>query len=167
MKHDPPNPTTQRMPTSAADFDCQVPTMTKENKGQYRPMTSAHSPSVEKTIEANIRQRWHDLKDKKKDAFAAVLSDDNTQVWADGRGARDKATAVRNLDDWTLNSYSLSNFKVTLLGPNAVVATYRAKPQGTAGGQEFNMTLDVTEVWVKRGAEWKELRFHETEVKQE
>jgi len=27
------------------------------------------------------------------------------------------------------------------------------------------MTLDVTEVWVKRGAEWKELRFHETEVK--
>jgi len=62
-------------------------------------MTSTYSPSVGKTIEAKIRQRWHDLKHNRKDAFAAVLSDDNTQVWADGRGARDKATAVRNLDD--------------------------------------------------------------------
>lgn len=47
-----------------------------------------------------------------------MLTNDNTQVWADGKGVRDKHTAIRDLDDWTLNSYSLSNFKVRLDDPD-------------------------------------------------
>jgi len=64
-------------------------------------MTPIRSPSVGKTIETKIRQRWRDLKDEDRDAFAAVLTDDNTQVWGDGKGARDKTTAVNDLDKWT------------------------------------------------------------------
>lgn len=124
--------------------------------------TAASSGTV---IEAKIRQIWQDFKNKNKTGFAAALTDDNTAVWADGKGARDKAAATKGLDDWNINSYSLSNFKVTPLGADAALATYRATIAGSTGGQNVNATLDVTEVFVKRGNDWKELRYQETEVK--
>ena len=120
--------------------------------------------SVTKTLEAKIRQEWQDFKDKKKEAFAAVLADEDTQVWVDGK-VRDKATSVKDVDTMTLNTYTLSNMKITPLSPAAALATYRVKADGTFNGQPFNATLDVTQVFAKRGGDWKELRYHESESK--
>ena len=53
------------------------------------------SASVAKTLEAKIRQEWQDFKDKKKEAFAAVLAEEDTQVWVDGK-VRDKAVLTWN-----------------------------------------------------------------------
>jgi hypothetical protein len=123
------------------------------------------SPPVANTIESKIRQAWQDFKDKKKDAFATLLTDDNTQVWADGKPPRDKPTTIKDLDAWTLNSYSLSNINIKPLGGDAAVATYQAKVDASVNGQKVNANLAVTDLWVKRGGEWKELRYHESEIK--
>jgi hypothetical protein len=32
-------------------------------------------------------------------------------------------------------------------------------------GQKMDVTLAVTEVWVKRGGDWKSLRYHESAIK--
>jgi hypothetical protein len=122
------------------------------------------SASVTKTLEAKIRQEWQDFKDKKKEAFAAVLADEDTEVWVDGK-VRDKATTVKDVDSMTLNNYALSNIKITTLSPSAALATYRVKVDGTLNGQPFNTNLDVTQVFAKRGGDWKELRYHESESK--
>jgi hypothetical protein len=37
MKHDPPNPTIQRTPTSAADFDCYTLFQLEINKSRLNP----------------------------------------------------------------------------------------------------------------------------------
>lgn len=116
-------------------------------------------------IESRIRQAWQDFKQKNKDAFAALLTDDNIQIWADGKPPRDKPTTLKDFDDWTLNSYSLSDIKVKPLGPDAAVATYQAKVDGAVKGQKVNANLAVTDLWVKRGGDWKELRYHESEIK--
>jgi hypothetical protein len=65
----------------------------------------------------------------------------------------------------TLNSYTLSNIKITPLSPASALATYRVKVDGALNGQPFNTNLDVTQVFVKRGGDWKELRYHESESK--
>ena len=122
------------------------------------------SAAVTKTLEAKIRQEWQDFKDKKKEAFAAVLADEDTEVWVDGK-VRDKATTVKDVDSMTLNNYALSNIKITTLSPSAALATYRVKVDGTLNGQPFNTNLDVTQVFAKRGGDWKELRYHESESK--
>jgi hypothetical protein len=122
------------------------------------------SASATKTLEAKIHQEWQDFKDKKKEAFAAVLADEDTEVWVDGK-VRDKATTVKDVDSMTLNSYTLSNIKITPLSPASALATYRVKVDGTLNGQPFNTNLDVTQVFVKRGGDWKELRYHESESK--
>lgn len=126
---------------------------------------SAASNSLAQNLESRIRQGWADFKDKKKDAYVAGLTDDATEVWIEGKGAYDKAAVLREMDNLNLNSYSLSDFKVTQLGPGAALVTYRAKVEGTAGGQSFNSNMEVTQVLVKRGGQWKELRYHESEIK--
>ncbi len=122
------------------------------------------SGAVAKTLEAKIRQLWQDFKDRKKEAFAAVLADDATEFWVDGK-LRDKATAVKDVDRVMLNNYGLSNIKITSLGPEAALATYRVKADGTLNGQPFDATLEATQVFVKRGGTWKELRYHESQIK--
>jgi len=122
------------------------------------------SGSVAKTLEAKIRQLWQDFKDRKKEAFAAVLADDATEFWVDGK-LRDKATAVKDVDSVMLNNYALSNLKITPLGAAAALATYRVKADGTLNAQPFDATLEATQVFVKRGGTWKELRYHESVIK--
>lgn len=141
-----------------------VPLVGISLRAQETSKTAAASGAVGAIVEAKIRQMWQDFKNKNKTGFAAALTDDDTAVWADGKGARDKAAATKGLDDWNVSNYSLSNFKVTSLGATAALATYRAKIAAITGGQNVNATLDVTEVFVKRGNDWKELRYQETEV---
>src|SRR5262245_27232611 len=138
-----------------------VPAPTAQPK---KASAATASASVTKTLEAKIRQLWQDFKDRKKEAFAAVLADDVTEFWVDGK-LRDKATAVKDVDSVMLNNYALSNIKITSLGPEAALATYRVKADGTLNGQRFDTTLEATQVFVKRGGNWKELRYHESEIK--
>jgi hypothetical protein len=143
----------------ALSLRAQSPSMQASKK------PGASSASAAKIIESKIRQLWQDFKEKNKNTYAAGLTDDNTAVWADGKGIRDKATAVKDLDNFALDSYSLSDFKITPLGTDAAMATYGAKVVGAADGQKLNLNLAVTEVWVKRGGHWRELRYHESEIK--
>jgi hypothetical protein len=100
--------------------------------------SSTSSASVAKTLEAKIEKLWQDFKDHKKDAFAAVLADDATEFWVDGK-LRDKATAVKDVDIVMLNNYTLSNIKIVSLGSAAALATYRVKAAGT-----FKPTVSLT-----------------------
>jgi len=116
-------------------------------------------------VEAKIRQGWQDFKDQKKDAWGAALADDVTQVWADMKPPRDKATSIKDVSSLKLDSYTLSPIKVTQLGPDAAMATYTAKVSFTADGKKMTPNMAVTEIWVKRGGEWKNLRYQESEIK--
>jgi Domain of unknown function (DUF4440) len=126
---------------------------------------SAASHSAAKDLESTIRQAWAAFKDKKKDAYVAGMAEGATEVWTDGKGAHDKAAVLKEMDNISLKSYSLADFKVTPIGPDAALITYRAKVEGTNSGQDFKSDMDVTEVRVKRGGQWKELRYHESEIK--
>jgi hypothetical protein len=125
----------------------------------------AKAPGAAAGIEAKIRQAWQDFKAKNKTGFGAVLADDSTQIWADNKPSRDKASTLKDMDIFTIDTFTLSNVKVTPLGTDAALATYQAKVVGAMDGQKLDVTLAVTEVWVKRGGDWKYLRYHESEIK--
>lgn len=127
------------------------------------PKSSSKSGSS--SLEATLRKSWEDFKNQNKDAYAAVLADDTTQVWADNKPPRDKAAAIKDMPSIKLDSYALSNMKITMLGPDAALATYQAKVSFTADGKKVSPMLAITDVWVKRGGEWKDLRYQESEIK--
>ena len=135
--------------------------LAQDTKSAASKAGSGTSAQVEKLI----RQAWQDFKDKKKDAYAAILADDFTAVEADGKGPRDKKTAVNEIDTFNLSSYSLTDIKVMPLGSSAAMASYKAKVNGTAGKQPLNETVAIGEVWRNTGGQWKCVRYQETELK--
>ncbi len=121
---------------------------------------------VKFVIETKIREAWQDFKEKKAEAYAALLDNDFTEVEIDGKGPRDKKASVSEVKAGTLNSYSLMNLKVTMLASNVALATYTANTDGTMpDGKKVHGTVAVTEVWVRRAGGWKNLRYHESELR--
>jgi ketosteroid isomerase-like protein len=136
---------------------------------QLKAGQGAEAPSssqVRSVVESKIREAWEDFKAKKADAYAALLDDDFTGVEIDGQGPHDKKASVAEVTAGTLNSYSLNDLKVIALGVNSALATYTANTDGTMpDGKIVHGTVAVTEVWVKRAGSWKNLRYHESELR--
>jgi ketosteroid isomerase-like protein len=96
----------------------------------------------------------------------SLLADDFTAVEIDGEGPHEKQASVSEVGAGTLRSYSLKDLKVTALCANVALATYLAETDGTLpNGKVTHGTVAVTEVWVRRANEWKNLRYHESELK--
>jgi uncharacterized protein (TIGR02246 family) len=123
------------------------------------------SPGAASSLENKIRQGWQDWKDKKKDAFAAILTDEVVEVEADGKGPRGKQATLADMQNMNIQKFALSDFKFTPLGDTAALDTYKAVVDLTAEGKQMHFTLAVAEVWVKRGNDWKLLHYQETEMK--
>ena len=116
-------------------------------------------------LEAKVRKAWEDFKEKRKDAFAAILTEDFTEAEEDGAGFRDAKAEVAEIDQFELKQYTLSNFKVRPIGSGGALVTYTAEYSGSAGGEPVGEKDVVGEVWVKRGNDWKLLHVQETKVK--
>ena len=128
-----------------------------------KPKTPAKSTAG--VLEANVRRAWELFKTKDKAGFATGLAEGYRSVEDDGDGARDAKAEVAEIDDFELAQYSLKNFQITSLGAGASLITYSAEYSGTAGGQPVHDRIAVSEIWVKRGTEWKELYSQDTKVK--
>ena len=127
---------------------------------------AASSSPVSPVVESKIREAWQDFKEKKADAYAALLDDDFTAVEIDGKGPHDKKASVAEVTAGTLNSYSLKDLKVIPLGPNAALATYTVNADGIMpDGKIVHSTIAATDVWVRRAGNWKNLRYHESELR--
>ena len=122
-------------------------------------------PGLAVALEIKIRQAWQAWKDKKKDAFAAILTDEVIEVEADGKGPRGKQATLADLQSMNMQNFTLGDFKFTPLGDTAALETYKAVVDLTAEGKQMHFTLAVAEVWVKRGNDWKLLHYQETEMK--
>jgi hypothetical protein len=122
--------------------------------------------SVPVVVENRIREAWQDFQAKKEGAYANLLADDFTAVEMDGEGPHEKQASVSEVSAGTLRSYSLKDFKVKPLCASVALATYMAETDGTLPNDKvIHGTVAVTEVWVMRGNEWKNLRYHESELK--
>ena len=141
-------------------------TAAQQDKTNQNAGTSAGVSSVPVVVENKIREAWQDFKEKKEGAYANLLADDFTTVEIDGEGPHEKQASVREVAAGTLRSYSLKGLKVTALCANVAMATYLADTDGTLpNGKVIHGTVAVTEVWVRRANEWKNLRYHESELK--
>jgi ketosteroid isomerase-like protein len=143
-------------------FALMALSLQKEGQGAE----AAGGSPVSSVVESKIREAWQDFKEKKADAYAALLDDDFTAVEIDGKGPHDKKPSVAEVIAGTLNSYSLNDLKVIALGPNTALATYTANTHGIMpDGKIVHGTVAATDIWVRRAGNWKNLRYHESELK--
>jgi hypothetical protein len=142
----------------------QPATPAKANDGSQSSSVSADS-GLNDMFQAKIRVEWEALKNKDKKGYAELLADDYQGVEVDGRGERNKLQAVNELAEQNVFKYTLWGFKVIPLGTDAALVIYESTMQFPPTAQLRYSRVYISELWVKRAGEWKELHYQETHVK--
>ena len=135
--------------------------LAQQSKPQATATKSARAPA----LQAKIEQAWKDWVKKDRKAVDKVLADDAVEIWADGTGAHDKKSTLEGMQPMNIQKYALSDFKFTPLGPNAQLAQYKAVVELPSASSTQKYNLVVSEVWQKRGSDWKLVHYQETEIK--
>ena len=125
---------------------------------------ASKSADLHATIAKLETQGWELFKNKDK-KWGSLCAPEYTGVFADG-SINNLSQALQAMTTLTINHYTLGEMKVVPLGPDAAVVNYTAAVNLTAGGGKAqDEKLAVTSVWVKRGGQWKGIRYHESPMK--
>jgi Domain of unknown function (DUF4440) len=116
-------------------------------------------------LEPKVKAEWEALKNKDKNAFGSLLADDFEAVEDDGDGARNKLHAVNEAERSNIYNYTMAFFDPNPLCPDAAFVTYEVTMEFPPKVAFRFKRIYVTEIWVKRGSEWKERHYQETRVK--
>ena len=100
---------------------------------------------------------WQAFKDKNADGFKKVVSGNMMAVYADG--IQNLEAEMSGMQQWTMKSFAISDYKVTAAGADTAITTYTVKIEGTVGGKDASGTYNAGSVWQKEGGEWKAI-FH-------
>jgi len=122
------------------------------------------APSKESLMSAEIKA-WESWKAKDGRYFEEYLSDNNF-VAVSGNGRIDKATVVRRHVDpaCEVNTFALSDERMTLLSPDVALITYKAKQDAKCGGKALPSPVWAATVLVRNGAAWKAAYHNENAV---
>ena len=116
-------------------------------------------------LETQERGLWQAFKNKDKATLSAML-DDGFHLFEEGLSAiGDKKAEVNAVDDFELVNYTLSDFTVKSIGPNAALVTYVAQYEGKSGGEISKAKSLFAEVWIRSGNQWKDMYLQETYMK--
>lgn len=143
----------------------QEPALPPPMVGDSPQSPGASEPGLKEMFEAKIKTEWDALKNKDRKAYAELLADDYQGVEVDGRGERNKIQALNELADENIFNYTLWGFKLIPLGPDAAMVIYEVTMQFPPKAQVRYSRVYISELWVKRAGEWKELHYQETHVK--
>jgi hypothetical protein len=138
-------------------------TQPKTGESRQSANTSADS-GLKDMFQAKIKAEWEAVKNKDKKAYGALLADDYQGVETDGRGERNKIQALNELVEGNVYNYTLAGYKLIPLCSDAAFVIYEVTLQFPPKAVVRYSRLYITELWVKRGGEWKELHYQETHV---
>jgi hypothetical protein len=131
-----------------------------------RPASTTSSDSALKdTFESKIRLEWDALKNKDKKAYGDLLADDYQGVEVDGAGERTKLQALSELGGTNVFNYTLWGLKVIPAGSDAALVIYESTMQFPPKSAIRYSRVYISELWLRRAGEWKEVHYQETHVK--
>jgi hypothetical protein len=127
--------------------------------------TASTDSALNSMFETKIHAEWEAIKNKDKKAYGELLADDYQGVGIDARGERNKIQSINDLDETNSFNYTLERFKTSSLGPDAAFVIYESTMQFPAKAQLRYLRVYISELWVRREGQWKELHYQETHVK--
>jgi hypothetical protein len=130
-----------------------------------KPADASAGSNLKDVFESKVKTEWEALKQKDKKAYGELLADDYEGVEVDGTGERSRTQAINEVAAGNVFNYTLWGFRVTPLGPDATFVIYEVTMQFPPKSVLRYSRLYISELWVKRNGEWKELHYQETHVK--
>jgi hypothetical protein len=103
---------------------------------------------------------WTAWKNKDPKPFEKYLAADAALV--DGSGVGSKKDVTGGMNACNINSFSLSDWKLTTINSTAAFITYKAVQDGTCGGTAIPSNIWAGSIWVKRGGGWVAVSHQES-----
>ena len=129
---------------------------------------SAHKSApvdLKQVLQTRVKAEWEALKTRNKKAYGDLLADDFVAVEDDGNGERNKIQAIAEIDRSNIFNYAASFFDLLPLAPDVAFVRYEVTMQFPPKAVVRYKRVLATEIWLKRGGEWKLCRYQETRVK--
>lgn len=133
--------------------------------GEKQQSENSADAALREMFETKIKAEWEAIKNKDKKAYGELLADDYQGVEVDGRGERNKIQAINEMPEQNVYNYTLWGLKLIPLGPDAALVIYESTMQFPPKAQVRYSRVYITELWMKRGGQWKEVHYQETHVK--
>ena len=129
-----------------------------------KPKPRISKAQLLKQLSAKETQLWEAWKNKNAKPFQANLSADSVMIG--GGGISNKADSIKEITSAAcdVKSYSLSDWKLTMIDADAVLLTYKGMQDGTCGGVTLPAAAWASSVWIKRGGRWVNFSHQETPV---
>jgi len=143
----------------------QQPATPTNSSASQQPTSVSTDSDLKEMFQAKIKAEWEAVKNKDKKAYAELLADDYQGVEVDGKGERSKVQAINELEAGNVSNYTLWGYKLIPLGPDAAFVIYEVTLQFPPKSVVHYSRVYITELWVKRAGQWKELHYQETHVK--
>jgi len=122
-------------------------------------------PALAKLLEAKVTAEWEAIKNRDKEAYNRLLTDDFIAVEDDSEGARSRYKAADEIPTSNVRSYTLERLKAFSLGPNAAFVKYESTMGFQPKAAVRFKRIWISEIWVRQGGEWKMWRYQDTKVK--
>ena len=142
----------------------QQPTMPTKF-GERQPSASSADAKLKDMFESKIQVEWEALKNKDKKAYGELLADDYQGVEVDGKGERTKIQTLNELPEGNVANYTLWGLSVIPVGQDAALITYEVTMQFPPKSAIRLSRVYISELWMKRAGQWKEVHYQETRVK--
>ena len=140
----------------------QTPTPSPAASPKPRPKMS--KAQVLKKLSANETKLWDAWKNKDAKPFQMWLSADSVMIGDQGVAGKGDVTKMMESMPCEVKSFSLSDWKLTMINPGAALLTYKGSAVGTCAGQAIP-NVWASSVWVNRGGKWLAFSHQETTIK--
>lgn len=154
-----------KLPLTIVVFLAMLASVAGQEKKPDLKSASAKAAPLAAALQSRVRKSWEDFKKRDKASFSAGLAPGFSQVSDGADGIAGKDDELAEMDHFNVAHFELSDFKIHPLSGAAALVTYRAKYDGSYDNSPINMSAVYGEIWVKSGADWKELWGQETKVK--
>src|SRR5690242_15450777 len=129
-----------------------------------KPKPRMSKAQLLKKLSASETKLWDAWKNKDAKPFQAWLVADSVVVGEQGVAGKGDITKMMAEMPCDVKSFSLSDWKLSMIDPNAALITYKGTAQGTCAGQVIPAVW-ASSVWVNRKGKWMAFSHQETPVK--
>jgi len=124
----------------------------------------AREGGLARELAGRVEEVWNAYLVVDQEAHSAVLADDYRAVHPDGSVHAGKPS-VQAIAAAPIEDYWLREFQAWPVGDEGAIVSYTAEIEVRVGLSAQRHQLEVGEVWMKHGCEWKCRYYHATPVK--
>ena len=129
-----------------------------------KPKPAMSKAQIQKNLAATETKLWEAWKNKDPKPFKAWLAADVVGIGE--QGVTNKAALLKEIaaGGCEIKSFSLSNWKLTMVSSNVALLIYKGVADGTCGGTAIP-TVWASSAYANRGGKWYAVSHQETPAK--